>query len=351
MRLSSREEGPGGRPPETGSPGGTGSSSASGGDHDPATWDPLSGPLPSEIEKARVERERADRERLERERFFEDDRRDRERLERERVERLRLEQARIERERVERDRGGKDPLERDRLERSRLDRERAESERLQRERSDRARFQRERSEWEAFSPRSEGAERTGSQPAGRTITPVPGGSRQPSAQESTPATTSRPRVGPVTERLELTEIPRRETPTKAAPTPAPIPASETPRPTRLRPSLRRVKRTLMRVDPFSVLKLSLFFYGVFLIIWLLVVAVLYNIAQGLGWIEFLDGVSEVFAGTEANVTLGMVEKWALLLGVLFAILGSILNLLIAVIYNVAADILGGVQVTFVERDV
>ena len=107
----------------------------------------------------------------------------------------------------------------------------------------------------------------------------------------------------------------------------------------------------MRVDPFSVLKMSLFFYGVFLIIWLLVVAVLYNIAQGLGWIEFLDGVSEVFAGKEANVTLGMVEKWAFFLGVLFAILGSILNLLIAVIYNVAADILGGVQVTFVERDV
>ena len=349
--MSSREERPGGRPPETGAPSGAGSSPASGADHDPATWDPLSGPLPSEIEKARVERERAERERLERERFFEDDRRDRERLERERIERLRLEQARIERERVERDRGGKDPLERDRLERSRLDRERAESERLQRERADRARFQRERSEWEAFSPRTEGAGRTGSHPTGRTVTPVPGTSRQPATQEPRRTPAPQSRVGPVTERLELTEVPRHETPAVATPTPAAIPASETARAGRLRPSLRRVKRTLMRVDPFSVLKMSLFFYGVFLIVWLLVVAVLYNIAQGLGWIEFLDGVSEVFAGKEANVTLGMVEKWAFFLGVLFAILGSILNLLIAVIYNVAADILGGVQVTFVERDV
>ena len=300
-----------------------------------------------------MERDRADRERRERERFFDDDRRERERLEREHAERVRLEQARIERERVERDRSGKDRFEQDRLDRSRIDRERAESERLNRERSDKARLQRDRSEWEAFNPPKEGRTPTGSQPAGRTITPVPGTTRPPAVHEPERAATTQPRARQVTERLELTDVPDRQAPSRStpAPAPAPTPAPEPARPGRMRPSLRRVKRTLMRVDPFSVLKMSLFFYGVFLIVWLVVVAVLYNIAQGLGWIEFLDGVSEVFAGKEANVSLGVVEKWAFLLGILFAIVGSILNVLISVVYNVAADILGGIQVTFVERDV
>lgn len=120
-----------------------------------------------------------------------------------------------------------------------------------------------------------------------------------------------------------------------------------------RPGLRRVKRTVKHVDPFSVLKLSLFFYLCFLLVWLLIVAVLYSVISSAG---FFDAVSSFCGSLELKscretITLGVVERWALVLGVMFAILGSLANVLFAITYNVAADLFGGIELTFVERDV
>jgi Transmembrane domain of unknown function (DUF3566) len=52
-----------------------------------------------------------------------------------------------------------------------------------------------------------------------------------------------------------------------------------------------------------------------------------------------------------NISLIYVEKWALLLAIAFLIIGSLINALIAFLYNFAADKVGGVELTFVEKDV
>lgn len=116
-----------------------------------------------------------------------------------------------------------------------------------------------------------------------------------------------------------------------------------------RRAVRRVRRTVRHIDPVSVFKLSLFYYGCFFIVWLLFVAALYAIAGALGVFDLAREVSTVFF-EEWTVTLWTVEKWAFLLGIVFWVLGSILNLILAFIYNVAADFVGGVEMTFVERD-
>ncbi|MDQ3955050.1 MAG: DUF3566 domain-containing protein [Actinomycetota bacterium] len=123
-----------------------------------------------------------------------------------------------------------------------------------------------------------------------------------------------------------------------------------PRRRRAKP-VRRVKRTLRHVDPFSVLKVSLLFYGVFLIIWLVVVAILYWIVDAAGLFDLIDNVraAAAFEG-KFEVTLTLVEKWAFFLGVIVAIVASLFNLFLAFLYNVVADIVGGIDVTFVERD-
>jgi hypothetical protein len=115
--------------------------------------------------------------------------------------------------------------------------------------------------------------------------------------------------------------------------------------------MRRVRRTVQHVDPLSVVKLSVIFYAAFLALWLLFVAVVYWILQAAGFFEGIEGILTGFAFDEGfEISLWTVEKWAFLIGVIFAVLASLFNLFLAFLYNVAADVVGGVQVTFVERD-
>ena len=118
-----------------------------------------------------------------------------------------------------------------------------------------------------------------------------------------------------------------------------------------RPALRRVKRTIKRVDPLSVLKLSLFYYAFVLVLWLLFVAVACWTIQSTGIFEKIESLGAAFASDiELNITLGMVEKWAFLIGLTLMVVGALVNAFLAFLYNIAADIVGGLELTFVERD-
>ena len=121
---------------------------------------------------------------------------------------------------------------------------------------------------------------------------------------------------------------------------------------RRRPGLRRVKRTVRHVDPFSVLKLSLFFYACFLVIWLVFVAIVYSILNSMGLFDAIEKFGRgLVLWEEVNITLGFVERWALLVGFVFGVIASLINVILAVLYNVGADLFGGLELTFVERDV
>jgi hypothetical protein len=114
---------------------------------------------------------------------------------------------------------------------------------------------------------------------------------------------------------------------------------------------RRVKRKLQHIDPLSVLKVSLIYYAMFLIVWLALVAVFYSFLDSLGFFGLLDDVGEGFAVWEnVNITLGLVEKWAFVVGLTLVVVGSLLNLFLAFMYNVISDLVGGIEVTFLERD-
>jgi hypothetical protein len=120
---------------------------------------------------------------------------------------------------------------------------------------------------------------------------------------------------------------------------------------RSRPAIRRVKRTLRHIDPVSVLKLSLAFYGSLLVLGLIVAAIAYWFLSAAGVFEHIDRLGrELTIWDDFDISLWTVERWVLLVGVALSLLASVLNVFIAFLYNLAADLAGGAEMTFVERD-
>lgn len=108
---------------------------------------------------------------------------------------------------------------------------------------------------------------------------------------------------------------------------------------------------MRHVDPFSVLKLSVYFYLIFLLVWLAFVAVLYSLVDSMGVFDAAEDLGRgLVLWEEVNITLGLVEKWALMIGLVFVVIGTFVNTVLAILYNVGADLLGGLELTFVERE-
>jgi hypothetical protein len=101
----------------------------------------------------------------------------------------------------------------------------------------------------------------------------------------------------------------------------------------------------------SVLKLSLFFYGCLVIVWMLFAAFLYWFVDSLGFFDALDDFRrDLVIWENLDIDLMVVEKWAFLSGVTLAVVGAIVNAFLAFLYNAGSDLIGGVDVTFIERE-
>jgi Transmembrane domain of unknown function (DUF3566) len=123
---------------------------------------------------------------------------------------------------------------------------------------------------------------------------------------------------------------------------------------RFRPAARRVKRTLRHVDPMTVLKLSLIFYACLIVVGLVFVAIAYSWLDGIGLFKAIEDIARgsefLNRGESLGVTLWVVERWAFLVGLALGLVAALTNVLLAVLYNVAADLVGGLSMTFVDRD-
>jgi hypothetical protein len=123
---------------------------------------------------------------------------------------------------------------------------------------------------------------------------------------------------------------------------------------RFRPAARRVKRTLRHVDPITVLKLSLIFYACLIVVGLVFVAIVYSWLDGIGLFKAIEDIARgsefLNKGESLGVTLWSVERWTFLIGLALGLVASLANVFLALLYNVAADLVGGLGMTFVERD-
>ena len=131
--------------------------------------------------------------------------------------------------------------------------------------------------------------------------------------------------------------------------PAPPPAAQRPRRFgRKRPRQARV--VIRKVGPWSVLKLSFLFY---LCIMVVIVGALVIIYGVLGAVGALDSVTRLIRDLFADQTFEIHGDWLFSRGVMvglgMVVLWTLINLFVAILYNLLSNIVGGVEVTLSER--
>ncbi|GAA1250835.1 DUF3566 domain-containing protein [Prauserella halophila] len=120
---------------------------------------------------------------------------------------------------------------------------------------------------------------------------------------------------------------------------------------------RRASLQIKRFDPWSVLKLSLVLGVALFFIWLVAVGVLYTVLEGMGVWDQINGTYTSLVQAEATegvsdpfITAPRVFGIAAIVGAVNIVLISALTTVSAFIYNVSADLAGGLEVTLSERE-
>ena len=134
--------------------------------------------------------------------------------------------------------------------------------------------------------------------------------------------------------------------------PAAAPSAQ-PRPVRVP---RQTSLQLQRLDPWSVLKLSLVLSVAGFLVWLVAVGVLYGVLAGMGVWDQINGtysdltsVNNPIANTQL-ISGGRVFGAAFVIGLVNIVLLTALATVGSLVYNIAADFVGGIEVTLSEPD-
>jgi hypothetical protein len=114
---------------------------------------------------------------------------------------------------------------------------------------------------------------------------------------------------------------------------------------------RRARLQLRHINPWTVLKFSCVLSIALFFVWLIVIGVLFGVLDGAGVIDKINETYTTIQGgnSKAPVTAGIVFGGAAIVGVVNIVLFIALSTIGSVVYNLCADLVGGVEVTLSER--
>jgi hypothetical protein len=135
----------------------------------------------------------------------------------------------------------------------------------------------------------------------------------------------------------------------AIPPPGPDGSKASPKPPRVR-GPRRARLQLRHINPWTVLKFSCVLSIALFFVWLIVVGILFGVLNASGVIQKInDTVTTINgSGSKAPVSAGIVFGGAAVLGVINIVLFIALTTVGSVIYNLCADLVGGIELTLSE---
>lgn len=118
----------------------------------------------------------------------------------------------------------------------------------------------------------------------------------------------------------------------------------------------RASMQIRRVDPWSMLKVSLLLSVVLFFVWMIAVAFLYLVLGGMGvWSKLNSNVGDLLTSASGSsggelVSSGTIFGGAALIGLVNIVLLTAAATIGAFIYNLTTDLVGGVEVTLADRD-
>jgi hypothetical protein len=131
---------------------------------------------------------------------------------------------------------------------------------------------------------------------------------------------------------------------RSRPAPRPTPPQ---RPARA----RHARRVLRRIEPWTVLRFSMLFYASLLVVFLVAGVLLWIVASLTGVVDNVETfIKDLFALDSFRFVGFKLLLGTVLGGAVLVVLGTGLNMLMAVLYNLISDVVGGVEVTVLEED-
>jgi hypothetical protein len=116
-------------------------------------------------------------------------------------------------------------------------------------------------------------------------------------------------------------------------------------------AVRRARFVVRRLDPWSVLKFSLLFYLCLMIVVLFAAAIVYWLLGTAGVISSIQNfLSNLKLGGKNGFQIdgGWLFTRLLGVGILSVVVWSLVNTLLALLYNLISDVVGGIKVTLSE---
>ncbi len=120
---------------------------------------------------------------------------------------------------------------------------------------------------------------------------------------------------------------------------------------RVRLQARRVRRIVRHVEPWSVLKISIFFYACLWVIFLVAGFMIWGVAEGSGTVDKIESlIIDLFALDTFEFNAGQIFRGYALGGLALAIAGTTFNVLMCLLFNLISDLTGGLRITMIEEE-
>jgi hypothetical protein len=163
---------------------------------------------------------------------------------------------------------------------------------------------------------------------------------------------SRPAVAPDAATSAVPHVANPGNPITPPPPPGagPTPGNRPGRMTRNR-GPRRAQLQLRHINPWTALKFSCVLAIALFFVWLIVIGILYVVLDAAGAIGSINNSITTIQGGNAKdpITPGIVFGGAAIIGVVNVVLFIALSTIGSVVYNLCADLVGGVEITLSER--
>lgn len=146
-------------------------------------------------------------------------------------------------------------------------------------------------------------------------------------------------------------LPRRRLDLEGRTLPASRTASEPePRPATFLKETIRTRQVVRHVEMWSVLRVSFLFYLLAMAVTLLAGVALWNVAGALGTITSIDkSIKTLFDLKTFTLRPAPVLAYSVAAAVVIVVVGTLVNVMIAVVFNLISDVTGGLAVRVVSR--